>query len=292
MPEWRTKYWCFTINNPPESAYEDLSKLYPETASYLVFQLEAGERGTRHIQGYICLKTRVRMPGIRRLIPGGHYEKARGSAEQNKEYCTKEPRLQDFVELGTMPVDGGKEQNSELREATERIVAGSSIQAVARELPTAFVRNFRGLRNLQSMLFPPEERPNRVVLWLYGPSGCGKSRLAYALSGITSYWHPMQNWWDEYEGQETVVFDDFRSDSFGNHTFVSLLRYIDRYPIRVPVKGAYAPLRATRFIITTLYDPQGTYPGMHPDELYQLQRRITQEVNVGAGETYVWPLEN
>lgn len=289
MPESRTKYWCFTINNPEDNAYENLRQLYPETCSYIVFQLEQGEQGTPHIQGYICLKTRARLAGIRRIIPRAHIEHARGTAEENRNYCTKEPRLQEIVELGNMPQTRESHQ-SDLADAAERIVSGESIASVARQLPTTYVRNFRGLRNLQAMFRPPEERPNNIVVWLHGPSGTGKSRLAYTLAGGNAYWHTMQVWWDDYDGQDIVVFDDFRDDSLGPTTFVQLLRYLDRYPVRVPVKGAFQGLRGTRFIFTTLYPPERTFSNMDPDELYQLLRRITNVVDIGAGETFVWPV--
>ena len=50
----QTRAWCFTLNNPvrdePVPATEDPKQW---GASYLVYQLEKGESGTPHYQGYL-----------------------------------------------------------------------------------------------------------------------------------------------------------------------------------------------------------------------------------------------
>lgn len=86
----RSKYWCFTVNNP--SSTEVPSSLLPPSAySLLVYQLESGENGTRHYQGYVELNRPQSLCSVRNLLGGrAHVEKRRGNRVQAIEYVTKE----------------------------------------------------------------------------------------------------------------------------------------------------------------------------------------------------------
>lgn len=87
----RTQYVCFTKNNwtPFDLLY--LRSLVPsEQATYSCWGMEtAPSTGTRHLQGYIELPNRLRIAGLRKLLPGCHIEARRGSAEQARNYCSK-----------------------------------------------------------------------------------------------------------------------------------------------------------------------------------------------------------
>lgn len=80
--------WVFTLNNYEEDDYKFLcDKL--STARKFVYQAEAGESGTKHIQGYVLWKNQKRFSTMQKLIPKAHLEKAKGSDQQNFQYCTK-----------------------------------------------------------------------------------------------------------------------------------------------------------------------------------------------------------
>lgn len=86
----RTKYICFTHNNYADSDLLYYRQLVEEgRASYLVFGLEVGSSGTRHVQGYAELPNRLRLTGLRELLPGCHIESRRGTAQQASDYCKK-----------------------------------------------------------------------------------------------------------------------------------------------------------------------------------------------------------
>lgn len=94
-----SRRWVFTLNNPKGLIDEDELKSWG--ATYLVYQEEVGESGTHHFQGYIEMPKSVRcthfMPGLR----GGHFERAKGTPEQCKAYCTKaETRVGGPYEFG------------------------------------------------------------------------------------------------------------------------------------------------------------------------------------------------
>lgn len=99
MPAERTplaKRWCFTVNNP---TFDLPVNAIHARISYLVYQLEMGANGTPHLQGYLEVSgNRTRRSFLVGAIPwlaGAHVEVARGTPQQNYEYCTKnEGRIQ------------------------------------------------------------------------------------------------------------------------------------------------------------------------------------------------------
>ncbi len=97
----RSRSWCFTINNP-----DSMEKpMFLPTMKYLVFQLERGENGTIHYQGYVYFKSVRTMRAAKALISvRAHMEAANGSPASNKVYCTKpEGRMSGPWEFGVLP---------------------------------------------------------------------------------------------------------------------------------------------------------------------------------------------
>jgi hypothetical protein len=102
-----------------------------------------------------------------------------------------------------------------------------------------------------------------VVYW--GPTGTGKSRRAWDEAGILGYpKSPTSKFWDGYTDQKHVVIDEFR----GNIEISHMLRWLDRYPVLVEIKGSSVPLHAERIWITS---------NLHPNEWYPTVDNITRE---------------
>jgi len=104
------KNWCFTLNNPTDAENMHLRQLDGDLEaciSYCVYQREAGAAGTPHVQGYLQLESKKRLSHLKRTVSSrAHWEVARGTPAQNREYCTKEPRLTEPKEFGIMAVQG------------------------------------------------------------------------------------------------------------------------------------------------------------------------------------------
>lgn len=94
-----------------------------------------------------------------------------------------------------------------------------------------------------------EKTPKIIIYW--GESGTGKTRRATS-EYPEAYVLSKDNgngaiWWDGYEGQDCVVFDEF----YGWVKYDMLLRVLDRYPLRVQVKGGSVEFVATTFVFTS-----------------------------------------
>jgi len=68
-----------------------------------------------------------------------------------------------------------------------------------------------------------------------------------------------------------VVMDEFRGDIDISH----LLRWLDRYPVVVEIKGSSTPLVAEKIWITSNLHPSAWYPNLDPLTQEALLRRLT-----------------
>lgn len=99
---------------------------------------------------------------------------------------------------------------------------------------------------------PRSEKTHVVVL--VGKPGTGKSRYAYDCArrdhGDSVYYKPRGEWWDGYDGQAAVVIDDY----YGWLKYDELLKIMDRYPYRVPIKGGFRQFTSRIIYITSNVD--------------------------------------
>lgn len=92
-----SKSWCFTLNNYDETELDSLRKSLQEKASYAIFGFEVGESGTPHLQGFATFKKALRLTGVKKLVGiRAHVEVAKASASKNREYCSKQGKIEEF----------------------------------------------------------------------------------------------------------------------------------------------------------------------------------------------------
>lgn len=112
----------------------------------------------------------------------------------------------------------------------------------------------------------------RTCFVFWGDTGTGKSRTAWERAGMDAYpKDPRTKYWCGYFGQENVVIDEFR----GGIDIAHLLRWVDRYPVIVEVKGSSAVLRAKTIYITSNLDPRSWFPELDEKTMNALLRRLT-----------------
>lgn len=109
-----------------------------------------------------------------------------------------------------------------------------------------------------------------------GKTGTGKSHRAFAEAGDGAYFKgPTSKFWDGYWGQTKVIIDEFRGAISVEH----LLRWLDKYPVMVDIKGSATPLRADSIWITSNIPPEQWYPGIDDETIKALRRRFTHVVH-------------
>lgn len=109
----RSRAFCFTWQNPTDEVEARLLVISQrQEVEYLIYGREiAPTTGTPHLQGYVVYRHRMSVLLARTQFEPAHIEVARGSALQNREYCSKEG---DFIELGDIPADVGQGRRTDI----------------------------------------------------------------------------------------------------------------------------------------------------------------------------------
>jgi len=253
----RGRGWCFTINNPESGELESIEYVYYETAArYTCYQLEKGGNcATPHIQGYIYWDVQKSFKFVKQCFPRAHLEFAKGTGEENKAYCSKdEGRLEGPWELGDIPVPG---KRTDLLEIQEKLDQGVTLETIAVEHFSSFVRYNRGFSFYQ-MLTAPKRDWTMEILVIWGESGVGKSRYCHD-NYPGGYWKSKnsgkQQFWDGYQGEDTVIIDEF----YGWLPWDYLLRLTDRYPWDLDSKHGTLRCSAKTIIFTSNRHPKDWY---------------------------------
>lgn len=261
----RFRNCCFTINNPTDA---DIVSLVNPYVSYCIYGKEVGENGTPHLQGYLELNKQLNLNALKVILPRAHIEKRRGSQDQAIEYCKKDG---DFVETGTKKKQGKRNDLAEIR----RIVFedhGNMLDIIH------IASNYQSLKSAELLMKyrPPKNKylPKKVF-WFFGSTGKGKTKMAMDCCPENNTWISSEklNWFDGYWGQTHVLIDDYRRDFT---TFHFLLRLLDVYPLKVPIKGGYVDWEPDYIYITCPQSPTTLYNNRTDEDIAQLTRRITE----------------
>lgn len=259
----RHRSWCFTLNNYTDIEYNSLKNL---ECKYLIIGKEKGEQGTLHLQGYVQFANARPLSVLKTLNQRAHWEVAKGSALQNKQYCSKE---NDFFEKGKIPEQGARK---DIQQVYANFRKGGRVADLIKDQDLGF-QALRVAEKLEAYKKLDFDKP-KDVYWFWGETGTGKTRSAMDMAKLVDdYWMSGENlkWFDGYYGQPLAIIDDFRKDFC---TFHFLLRLLDRYPLRVPVKGGFTEWNPEVVIITTAFPPEGVYSTR--EDINQLLRRIKE----------------
>ncbi|MBQ8207036.1 MAG: hypothetical protein IJZ77_06190, partial [Bacilli bacterium] len=183
-----------------------------ESFRYCIFQLEQGEEGTKHLQGFIMFHCGKRFRTIKKMLPMAHIEKARGSNTQNRAYCSKkDTRVEGPFEVGKFAEEGAR---SDIKEFLELVKAGTDRNELSRLYPSLLMKEVNKLDALYSIQFDKYKYECRdvKVTYIYGESGIGKSSMMRRKLGTKeAFWvHNYDNsMFTHYNYQDSLVFDEF-----------------------------------------------------------------------------------
>jgi len=115
--------WCFTLNNYTDA---DIQKLEVFPCSYIIYGKEVGASGTPHLQGYLQMAKKCRITGLTKYVQA-HYTLARGSPQQNIEYCSKQG------DVYTRGIVSTERERTDLRKFMEDVKDGTTDKKRLRE---------------------------------------------------------------------------------------------------------------------------------------------------------------
>lgn len=250
----KSQNWCFTINNPKNN---DIPRTWKQV-QYCIWQLESGENGTPHLQGYVVFTVRKALKTVSNIIQNAHLEPRLGTHTQAKTYCQKtDTRTSGPWEIGDdskIPETQGS--RSDLMTVKKAIDEGQSdIYLLDNHFETC-AKHLRFFREYKRIKSAPRNFKTKVIA-LWGPTNTGKSRYC-SEKYPNAYWKPYGEWWSDYDLHETVIIDDF----YGWMPYAFMLHLLDRYPLVVNTKFGGVNFVAKTIIITSNKHPQEWYnPG-------------------------------
>ena len=120
-------------------------------------------------------------------------------------YCQKDGR---FSEEGVLPRAGAR---TDLAAVGLEVKQGATMKRIAEEFPVEFMKHASGIQKLKFTLAPKRDWA-MTLIFIIGPTGSGKTYRAMQWckdNGYTPYWKDGTKWWDRYEGEEVVIWDEF-----------------------------------------------------------------------------------
>lgn len=245
-----SRSWCFTIFE-----YESLEIEFSDKIRYCVWQEEeCPETKKKHIQGYLELNSPQRMSGVKKAIncKSAHLEKRRGTRDQARDYCMKsESQVQGPFEYGTWIK--GQGHRTDLDDVGDMIKNEKKEVEIFEAHPTTYIKYSRGIKAARELIgckTAPTWREMSVFV-IIGMCGVGKTRgvVEKERDNLFIVDDPggKELWWDGYNGEEAILIDDFN----GWISYKLMLKILDGYKLRLPIKGGFTYARWTRVYITS-----------------------------------------
>lgn len=294
----RTRRYCFTLwtHNQDivneaniQQIFNGILERHRESVGFIIGQLElCPGTNRRHFQCYIEFKRPQLGTRISTLlaVPSNsvHFEVSRGTSSENIDYCSKEEsRVSGPWRVGDP--QPGQGSRSDLESACNSLRDGG-IKRVAEDHPSVYVKYAKGFQQLEQALRPSNHsfEPKEIII-RWGESGLGKTKFAYETYSNSEggfYRAPAPTkgsvWFDGYNGESTVLFDDYGGASL--YPLSMFLQLLDGYAMLVPVKGGFVPWKPRRIVITSNINPDMWYQGENPQQAYALRRRYTDVVEM------------
>lgn len=292
----QSRKWQLTINNPVEKGFthDKLKEIVCTMTSVVYWCMadEIGEEGTYHTHVYLHGKGGIRFSTVKKNFDGSHIEMAKGTAQQNMEYVSKIGKWKDnkksetsvpgtFEEFGEMPMERQGKRN-DIDDLYCMIKEGLSDYDILEQMPESLL-NLDKLDRVRQVLNQEKyknEFRNLEVSYIYGDTGTGKTRSVMEKYGysnvfrVTDYSHPFDN----YHGQDVIVFEEFRS----SFPVQDMLNYLDGYPLELPCRYNNKFACFTKVYITTNVPLSQQYTGVqidYPATWFAFLRRINKVVN-------------
>ena len=247
----KSRKYLLTINNPLDHGITDdkiKQELITDKTKYMCYCHEIGEKGTPHVHVYVVFENpRDTQSIMNKFNMNAHIDIPRGNNKQNRDYIRKEGeyinsdkketnQLETFYEFGELPPDIQGKRNDIIKIA-ELIKDGNTPKDIINEYPQYSFR-IQEINHLYEFYrwdyFKVNYRTNIEVTFIYGYTGTGKTSYVMNKHGIenvyqvTDYKHPFDN----YDGQDVILFDEFRSDI----ECKEMLKYLDIYPVQLPCR--------------------------------------------------------
>ncbi len=285
----QSRKWQLTINNPQKKqlTHEEIKRIIEGFKSIQYYCMSDEVARTHHTHVYLLFNNPVRFSTIKHRFEQAHIEKAYGTSIQNRDYVFKEGKWENdkknetnmpetHEEWGEIPQERQGARN-DCAELYEMVSEGKSNYEILEENPD-LIKQLERIDRVRQII--QEEKYKDVfrilnVEYIYGDTGSGKTRgvmeeFGYAnVYRVTNYKNPF----DQYHGQDVIVFEEFTSSL----PISQMLLYLDGYPVMLPCRYADKVACYTKVYILSNTDLRDQYPEIqrnYPETWKAFLRRI------------------
>lgn len=224
-------------------------KFDPTYMSYLVYGLEkAPTTGYEHYQTYVELNEEMAYSDVYKLFGGPCDISIRRRDKKTMiAYCKKDGKWREF---GAQMKQG---ERTDIKDMMKDVKSGEKIVSIAEKYESTWTRNYRAMEYYKSLLLAKNKlRKDVSITAIVGPPGTGKTTLASLMVDLDdTYFKTLEgHWYDGYDGEKTIIFDEFRK---GSVDLKHLLQLVSPIPFLLPVKGKSVKCQAVNIIIISNY---------------------------------------
>ncbi len=266
----RTRQYVGTLNNPTDEDMLAILDAPKEWFQWAIFASECGDEGTHHIQAAWQLKNAKTFTAMQKALGGRwHLSERKSSQFSAWAYCAKGqqsreewdsegvdgtnwagPEMEQYELptghlggivriIGDLPPQGdGNEKNvwNRIREAIEN---GWSDLEICAKWPNEGIRCQSAIAKYRMLWDRTHaEWRNLEVTYITGSTGDGKTRYVMDKYGYNNVFrltdYKSEKPWDNYHGQDVVIFEEFRSGV----KIENMLNWLDGYPVELPARYA------------------------------------------------------
>ena len=249
----QSRKWILTINNPVEHGFshEKIREAIGNLKSVIYWCMadEIGlEEHTYHTHIFLASKSGIRFSTLKKAFPPARIEMSKGTSRQNMEYVSKTGKWAHdkksdtsvegtFEEFGDLPTERQGARN-DLDDLYSMIKEGMTDYEIL-EQGSGYMLSLDAITRTRQIIVQERYKSdfrNLDITYIWGDTGTGKTRGVMEGHGylnvfrVTDYQHPFDN----YSGQDVVLFDDFRSSL----PLTDMLKYLDGYPLELPCRYA------------------------------------------------------
>ncbi len=240
------------------------------------------ETNREHVQGFVQFNKPKRWSYVQKFLGGCHFECMKSTVKDSIKYCKKGG---NFTDQGKPLTQG---QRSDLEQLQADLDDNIPMSEVASDHFQLFLRYPKGIQKYKELKLKEKTKKQRDIrcVVLSGETGVGKTKQAvehsdnyYMITGDSL------QWFDGYDGERTLIIDEYNN----NVSVTRLLNLLDRYQLRLPVKGGFTYANWDHVIITTNLSRNELHPNAKPAHRRALDRRITEwhEVSSNSIDTSI-----
>lgn len=290
----RYRKWLFTFNNPLEHGWsrEHLIEQINKTKKLVYWCMgeEIGEEETPHIHLFLYHENGVYFETMQKRFYGAHIDIVNGSCVDNRNYVFKDgEKFNKNPETGEYKyVDKRGKLHKGIHYDNTNEESGecpTETQGTRNDLHLLYNLIKSGMSNYEILEYNPQymdklekiDRTRKICVeevyrdkwrevettYIWGVTGSGKTRSVMDAYGyrnvyrVTDYTHPF----DGYDGQDIVLFEEFRSSLKVEH----MLKYLDGYPVELPSRYNNKVACFTKVFICTNIDLRHQYRDIQTD---------------------------